>query len=92
MSMPGHLPCTVRVVAFAGHGETAEPGVQTVPLAHCLQLIEERMQGLHSTFAGTHFRDEVLSFVALRQKLSTSGRTRPFTLMPSRNRGKGGSR
>lgn len=70
MAMLGQLRCRVRLVAFAGHGHTPEPGVLTVPLKRCARFIAERLRSARDVLAGTQFKDPVLGLFALQDKLA----------------------
>lgn len=70
MPMPGGLRCRVRLVAFAGVGQVAEPGVATIPLSHCVGHIVERLRSDRDVLAGVQFKDPVLGLLALEDKLA----------------------
>lgn len=71
LSMAGGLSCRVRIVAFAGHGNSREPGVQTVRLADALAFIRERLAGAGKVLADTQLKDAVLALLQLEGKLAT---------------------
>ena len=70
MTMPGQVRCHVRVVGFAGHGHTPEPGVLTVPLNRCARFIAERLRAARDVLAGVQFKEPVLGIFALQDKLA----------------------
>lgn len=69
LRMPGHVPCRVRLVAFAGHGTAAEHGVRTTSLGHCARFIAGRLRDAGDVLAGVQFKDPVLGLIALQEKL-----------------------
>ncbi len=69
MAMPGQVRCRVRIVVFGGSGESGERGVHTILLAHCWQFIEEKLQRAGKLLAGVHFKDPVLGFFMLHDKV-----------------------
>lgn len=66
----GGWRCRVRLVVFAGHGRAAEPGVFTLPLAHCNAFIGDRLHAAEAVLAGAQFKDPVLGLLALQAKLA----------------------
>jgi len=70
MAMPRQVQCQVRIVVFGGSGESGERGVQTILLAHCWQFIEEKLQRAREVIAGGHFKDPVLGFFMLHDKIT----------------------
>jgi len=70
MSMPGHIPCSIRLVAFAGYRMATEHGVMTIALSHCAQFIAQRLREAQDVLAGSHFKDPVLAPFALQNKLA----------------------
>lgn len=69
-TMPGGIPCLVRLVAFAGQGYTSERGVRTISLAHCAEFISRRLTEAEDVLSGAQFKDPVLGLFALQRKLS----------------------
>lgn len=69
MLLPGGLRCRVRLVAFAGHGGAAHPGVLTVSLSHCFRFIAERLHQARQALGNVQFTDPVLGIAALQDKV-----------------------
>jgi len=69
-SMPGGMPCRLRLVVFAGRESVDEPGVLTIPLAHCAEFIRRRLGEARDVLAGIHFKDPILGLYALEEKLA----------------------
>lgn len=70
MAMPGQVRCQVRIVVFGGSGESDERGVQTMLLAHCWQFVEEKLRRAGAVLTGSHFKDPVLGFFMLHDKIA----------------------
>ncbi len=67
--MPNGMRCNVRLVAFAGHGHPKGPA-HVVKLEHCMSFIRRRLKAGQDVFAGVQFKDQVLSFLELEEKLN----------------------
>jgi hypothetical protein len=63
------MHCRVRLVAFGGHGHASEPGVRTIPLAHCAEVIAGRLRDGREVLRGVQFKDPVLGLFALQAKI-----------------------
>jgi len=70
MAMPGQIRCQVRIVVFGGSGESGERGVRTFHLGHCWRFIEGRLRNAREVLAGSHFKDPILGFFMLRDKVT----------------------
>lgn len=72
MFMAPELTCQVRLLAFAGYGERAMPGVRALSLKHCAEVIGARLRAAEELLGGLHFEDPVLGWFALKHKLGIS--------------------
>lgn len=73
MSMPGRVPCRIRLVAFAGYEDVSATRVATIPLAHCAEFIAQRLHEAEDVLGGVQFKDPTLGLLALQEKLKRHG-------------------
>jgi hypothetical protein len=76
LTMPGGLPCRVRVMVFGGTRDVGER--RAVTLGHCAHFIAGRPREARDVLAGAQFKDPVLGLLALQDKLAR-GDERPGT-------------
>lgn len=76
MTMPGGVPCNIRLVVFAGRNPQGEgrPGYLAIDLRHVITFITQRLRQYDDVLRGTQFKDYPLSLLMLQHKLGQDGR------------------